>query len=132
MSLTDISVPENLIHYYVQDDQPIYLDQLSSSFLEVHMYNREEIQEKFIKVVKGLNLLWLMMVSTYLFMMQVGFMFMASGASVKKNSASILTNHLLIICVCTLMFIFVSSELSLNAKGGLVGTKMEVHDISEM
>ena len=73
-----------------------------------------------------------MMVSTYLFMMQAGFMFMASGSAVKKNQSSILTNHLLVICACTLMFILISSELSMNANGGLIGTKMEVHEIEAM
>lgn len=37
-------------------------------------------------------MVWLMVVSISLFMMQVGFTFMASGAAAGKNSSSILTN----------------------------------------
>ena len=132
MSFSDIPEQHNIAAYYVQDDQPVYLDPAESAFLDQFMYKREEIQEKFMKISKGINLLWLMMVSTYLFMMQVGFMFMASGGSVKKNSSSILTNHLLTICTCTLVYILISSELSMNGKGGLIGTQMEVHEISKM
>ena len=56
-------------------------------------------------------MVWLMVVSISLFTMQVGFTFMASGCASSKNSSSILTNQLLVVCATASIFFLVSSEL---------------------
>ena len=62
-----------------------------------HSYTRAEMIGQFQAVLDGLNMVWLIVVSIFLFMMQVGFTFMAPGAAHAKSSSSILTNHLIII-----------------------------------
>ena len=75
-------------------------------------YSREEIVDQFKLILKGLSLTWLMIVSIYMFMMQVGFIFMASGAATQKSSTSMLSNHVMIICSVALIFIGIGSDLT--------------------
>ena len=70
-------------------------------------------------------MVWLIVVTIFMFMMQVGFTFMAPGAAHAKSSSSILTNHLIIISVVSVTFLLVSSDLIFNAEGGVVGTSSE-------
>ena len=76
---------------------------------------------EFQAIIDGLNMLWLMVVCIFLFMMQVAFTFMAPGAAHAKSSSSILTNHLIIVSTVTLVFLLISSDLIPNSLGGVVG-----------
>ena len=75
-------------------------------------YSREEIIAKYNQILTGVNLTWLMIVSIFLFMMQVGFIFMASGAAAQKSSTSMLSNHVMVLCTCALIFIVIGVELT--------------------
>ena len=75
-------------------------------------YSREEIIAKYNQILSGVNLTWLMIVSIFLFMMQVGFIFMASGAASQKSSTSMLSNHVMVLCTCALIFIVIGAELT--------------------
>ena len=86
-----------------------------------HSYTRAEMIGQFQAVLDGLNMVWLIVVSIFLFMMQVGFTFMAPGAAHAKSSSSILTNHLIIISTVSVVFLLVSSDLIFNSRGGVVG-----------
>ena len=105
--------------------------------LSESVYNRVETIGYFSLILNGLNLLWLVVVSIFLFSMQVGFAFMASGAAHGKNTSSILTNHLVIICSTAMTFFLISSDLFSNSGGGLIGTMhkadltVKVHDLGE-
>ena len=72
-----------------------------------------------------------MVISIFFFMMQVGFAFMASGAAASKNASTVLTNHGLIICSTSLVFLLVSCNLTQDARGGLSGTPFETTQMSE-
>ena len=112
--------------YFIADNQTaVVLTDTEAEIMREHMYSRMETIGYFSLVLNGLNLVWLMVVSIFLFMMQVGFAFMASGAAHEKNAASILTNHLVIICATAMVFMLVSSDLVQNAGGGLVGTPFD-------
>lgn len=106
--------------------------------MQANIYSRAETISNFSLVLNGLNLLWLMVVSIFSFMMQVGFAFMASGAAHEKNASSILTNHLIVICVTATIFGLVSSDLIHDAAGGLIGTPfaesltIKVQEIEEL
>ena len=56
---------------------------------------------------------------------------MATGSSRKKNRVSILTSHIIIICVSTVIFFFLSNHLTLNAQGGLLGTEVNLEELSK-
>ena len=90
--------------------------------LSNHSFTRAEMIGQFQLVLDGLNMVWLIVVCIFLFMMQVGFTFMAPGAAHAKSSSSILTNHLIIISTVSVTFLLVSSDLIFNSEGGVVGT----------
>ena len=90
--------------------------------LSNHSFTRAEMIGQFQLVLDGLNVVWLIVVCIFLFMMQVGFTFMAPGAAHAKSSSSILTNHLIIISTVSVTFLLVSSDLIFNSEGGVVGT----------
>ena len=90
--------------------------------LSNHSFTRAEMIGQFQLVLNGLNMVWLIVVCIFLFMMQVGFTFMAPGAAHAKSSSSILTNHLIIISTVSVTFLLVSSDLIFNSEGGVVGT----------
>ena len=89
-------------------------------------------------ILNGLNLVWLMVTAIFMFMMQVGFVYMSAGASHAKNSSSILTSHLIIIATSTIVFTIIGSEMITNANGGLVGgpgdhqMTIDVQEIDEL
>ena len=72
--------------------------------LSNHSFRRAEMIGQFQLVLDGLNVVWLIVVCIFLFMMQVGFTFMAPGAAHAKSSSSILTNHLIIISTVSVTF----------------------------
>ena len=47
---------------------------------------------------------------------------MASGAAAQKSSTSILTNHIMILCTTALIYILLSTDLTRNADGGIIGS----------
>ena len=114
--------------YYIDGDtgSTIILTDEQASLLRESVLTRDETLDEFHHILNGLNLMWLMIVSIFLFMMQVGFAFMASGAANQKNSASILTNHLMLICTCGVVYFCISSEIISEANGGLVGEPKEL------
>ena len=108
-------------YFVTADKTPQVITQHESDGLRELVYTRNENLMFFNHLLNGLNLMWLMVVSIFLFMMQVGFAFMATGAANRKNSASILTNHLMIICSCGLIFFMISADIISDAHGGLIG-----------
>ena len=109
--------------YFISDNSTtIFLTDSEVIMMKETIYSRIETIGYFSLILNGLNLVWLMVVSIFLFMMQVGFAFMASGAAHGKNTSSILTNHLVIICSTAMVFFLISSDLISNSSGGLVGT----------
>ena len=108
-------------YFVTADKTPQVITQHEADGLRELVYTRNENLMFFNHLLNGLNLMWLMVVSIFLFMMQVGFAFMASGAANRKNSASILTNHLIIICSCGIMFFMISADIISDAHGGLIG-----------
>ena len=108
--------------YFISDNfTTVLLSQGEVEMMRETIYNRMETISYFSLIINGLNLVWLMVVSIFLFMMQVGFAFMASGAAHGKNTSSILTNHLVIICSTAMVFFLISSDLISDSGGGLVG-----------
>lgn len=108
--------------YFVYENQTVIrLSEDNTELMRREIYTRIQTINKFALILNGLNLVWLMVVCIYLFMMQVGFAFMASGAAHQKNNSSILTNHLVIICSTAMIFLLVSSDLISNSDGGFVG-----------
>ena len=125
--------------YFISDNSTtVLLTQTEVEMMRETIYSRVETIGYFSLILNGLNLVWLMVVSIFLFMMQVGFAFMASGAAHGKNSSSILTNHLVIICSTAMVFFLISSDLTSNSGGGLVGTPqrseltIKVQDFEEL
>ena len=109
--------------YFISDNSTtVFLTDSEVMMMKETIYSRIETIGYFSLILNGLNLVWLMVVSIFLFMMQVGFAFMASGAAHGKNTSSILTNHLVIICSTAMVFFLISSDLISNSSGGLVGT----------
>lgn len=125
--------------YFISDNSTtVLLTQTEVEMMRETIYSRVETIGYFSLILNGLNLVWLMVVSIFLFMMQVGFAFMASGAAHGKNTSSILTNHLVIICSTAMVFFLISSDLTSNSGGGLVGTPqrseltIKVQDFEEL
>ena len=59
----------------------VFLTQAEVEFVRDHVYSREELIDRFTGITNGLDLLWLMVVSIFMFYKQVGFAFMATGAA---------------------------------------------------
>ena len=56
--------------YFVTKDKTIsYISQHEADVLRVEVYTREENIEHFTHILNGLNLMWLLVVSIFLFMM---------------------------------------------------------------
>lgn len=108
--------------YYVEDSKLMVhldLDQLKD-ILE-KSYGRAEILEFLETIRRGIALSWTMICLIFMFMMQAGFAFMATGAARSKSKSSILTHQILIICITSLVYSFLSSYLVIAADGGLLG-----------
>ena len=72
-------------------------------------------------VRRGIALAWNMICLIFMFMMQAGFCLMATGAARSKSKSNILTHQILIICITTLVYFFISQNLITDAAGGLLG-----------
>ena len=98
--------------YYV--DSAYQLSELNLPELQEIMtksYGRIEILELLETVRRGVSLAWSMICLIFMFMMQAGFCLMSTGAARTKNKASILTHSILIICLTSLVYSFLSSYL---------------------
>lgn len=88
-------------------------------------YSRNELIAIMAQIQVAIELVWTILTFMFLFLMQAGLVFMATGAARKKNKTSILTSHIIIICVSAIIFIFLSNHLTLGAQGGLLGTQVD-------
>lgn len=120
--------------FFIADDNvtPLTLTPAQAAQLTQATYHRSETTDDFMHILSGLNLMWIMIVSIFSFMMQVGYAFMASGAAHHKNSSSILTNHLLSVTVGSMVFFMVSADLISKANGGLVGKDESDHVLTTL
>ena len=84
-------------------------------------YSRIDVLELLETVRRGVALAWTMICLIFMFMMQAGFCLMSTGSARTKNKASILTHSILIICLTSLVYSFLSSYLVFEAEGGLLG-----------
>ena len=108
--------------YYVDSELNLIeldLDQLQA--IMAKSFGRIEVLELLETVRRGISLAWSMICLIFMFMMQAGFCLMSTGAARTKNKVSILTNSILIICLTSLVYSFLSSYLVFEAEGGLLG-----------
>ena len=57
---------------------------------------------------------------------------MASGAAAQKSSTSMLSNHVMVLCTCALIFIVIGAELTKNADGGIIGSADQINILGEI
>lgn len=79
--------------YFIKDDKMMVhleLDQLVDILNK--SYGRAEILEFLETIRRGIALSWTMICLIFMFMMQAGFAFMATGAARAKSKSSILTH----------------------------------------
>ena len=108
--------------YYVNEEYGLVelnLEQLQA--IMIKSYGRIEVLELLETVRRGVSLAWSMICLIFMFMMQAGFCLMSTGAARTKNKASILTHSILIVCLTSLVYSFLSSYLVFEAEGGLLG-----------
>lgn len=121
--------------FFISDDvdpTPLTLTPAQAAQLSAITYHRAETTDDFMHILSGLNLMWIMVVSIFSFMMQVGYAFMASGAAHHKSASSILTNHLLAVTAGSMVFFAVSADLISKANGGLVGKDESDHALTAL
>ena len=107
---------------------PLTLDQLQA--IMEKSYGRIQLLELLETVRRGISLAWTMICLIFMFMMQAGFCLMATGAARSKSKSSILTHQILIICITSLVYSFLSSYLVIAAEGGLLGIQQPLPEIN--
>lgn len=109
--------------YYVNDqDKKVFLTIAETESVVSHAYDRPEMLVFLETIRRGITLTWTMISLIFLFNMQVGLAFMATGAARRKSKSAILTHQILTICISTIIYTILSHDLSSVAKGGILGT----------
>ena len=109
--------------YFVNNqDEKVFLTIEETESVVSVAYDRTEMLVFLETIRRGITLTWTMISLIFLFNMQVGLAFMATGAARRKSKSAILTHQILTICISTIIYTILSHDLSTVAKGGILGT----------